>query len=478
MKPSLREEQGSARRTGVLELLLFAILVLGLPLLFGTAAKIFNDGDTGWHLAAGNWIIEHRQVPRVDPFSFTMAGRPWTAHEWLADIFLAGAFRAAGYAGLAALVTAALIMLHLLVYRAASTRVGPEVSFFTFIGLVLVLAPFILARPHLLVWPLMALWTSLLLDAADQKKPPPWWLPLLMILWVNLHGSFPLALVIYGAIALDAWLAGSSAGMKRWLLVGLACAGATLANANGLSALVFPFTVARMDTLHLILEWQPSSFERTPFFFLVLAGLIGALLVMRARISPARLMLLGFLLAMALLQVRHQSWFVIAAALIVPRALASRSADMARAKRAPVPPRIAVPAALSCAALVLLLPIGPNEGPSYPIRLIAAIPASLRNQPVFNQYSFGGPLILAGIRPYIDGRADMYGDAFFADYDRIERGDMDRFARAVDRYGIRWTMVQQSNRRFVKALDASPQWRRVAWDKVGVIHVRTGAAAR
>jgi hypothetical protein len=91
---------------------------------------------------------------------------------------------------------------------------------------------------------------------------------------------------------------------------------------------------------------------------------------------------------------------------------------------------------------------------------------------VFNGYSFGGPLILAGIKPYIDGRADLYGDAFVSDYEQITRGDRARFNRAVDRFGIRWTMLPPSSSPLIAALDASPRWRRIYADRVGIIHVR------
>jgi hypothetical protein len=104
--------------------------------------------------------------------------------------------------------------------------------------------------------------------------------------------------------------------------------------------------------------------------------------------------------------------------------------------------------------------------------LLAAVPPELRNEPVFNEYTFGGPLILAGIRPYIDGRAEMYGDKFVLDYVKISDGDMNRFNRAVDRYGIRWTILSKSNSKLIQKLDSSPNWRRLYSDKIGVIHVR------
>ena len=114
----------------------------------------------------------------------------------------------------------------------------------------------------------------------------------------------------------------------------------------------------------------------------------------------------------------------------------------------------------------------PPENSANPRSLIAAVPAGLRTQPVLNGYTFGGPLILAGIKPYIDGRAEMYGDQFFADYVKIIDGDSASFDRAVARYKIRWTMTPASNLPLLKLLDSSPNWRRIHADRVGVIHVR------
>src|SRR5215469_10958460 len=64
------------------------------------APQIFHDGDTWWHLAAGNWMLAHRAVPVRDSFSYTFAGQPWTAHEWLSEIAMALFYRAAGWSGL------------------------------------------------------------------------------------------------------------------------------------------------------------------------------------------------------------------------------------------------------------------------------------------------------------------------------------------------------------------------------------------
>src|SRR5215831_9419448 len=61
-----------------------------MPLIFqfkqlGGAASLLADGDTGWHLRTGEWILAHGRVPQADLFSYTQAGKPWYAWEWLWD---------------------------------------------------------------------------------------------------------------------------------------------------------------------------------------------------------------------------------------------------------------------------------------------------------------------------------------------------------------------------------------------------------
>jgi hypothetical protein len=176
------------------------------------------------------------------------------------------------------------------------------------------------------------------------------------------------------------------------------------------------------------------------------------------------LLLLIFLGGLAFSQVRHQSWFVIVAACIVPPLLGTE------------PSRKVAGRWLALAAVPLILvravwPLTPAENAANPHHLIAALPAGLRTKPMFNDYTFGGPMILAGMRPYIDGRADMYGDAFVLNYSRIMDGDMGRFDAEVRRYGIRWTMLPARSV-LAQALNRSPGWKRVYADRVGVIDVR------
>ncbi len=452
----------------LLPMLLAVILV---PVLLGSSGTIFNDGDISWHLATGQWIIAHHALPHSDPFSFTWAGKPWVPIEWGAEVVMAGLYQAAGYAGLAALATLALGALSGLVYFNAICFVRPWVALGAVIAMDLVLVPMTLVRPHLLAWPLIALWTFVMLRARERGRAPPLAAALLMTIWANLHGSFVMGLAIAGAFGLDALLSEPDKAkvLRQWGLFGLACLAAIFINANGVEGVLHPLRIANLAMLPLIDEWKPSSPAVTPFFFAVLVAVAVLVWRRRPRLSAMRWLLLGGLLVLAIMQVRHQAVLAIVAAMILPTGFAPNG-EVAKVDR-----RLAGLAAAAIGGLALVrasLPLQPPESETNPWRLIAAVPAELRGQPVLNGYSMGGPLVLAGIRPYVDGRGDMYGDALVVGYKKITLGDAAELDAATRLWGIRWAILPHRYTRLLVLLDRTPGWRKIADQPAGVIYVR------
>jgi len=290
------------------------------------------------------------------------------------------------------------------------------------------------------------------------------WSALLLVVWTNLHTSFPLAAPIGAAIALDSLIAAHWKNLREWLVFALASVVAICANANGIAGILQPFHISGLQMVSTIAEWHPTTTHNTPLFFAVLLAGLGLLLGRGVRVPIGRLILLLLMLGMAFMHMRHQSAFIILAACVIPPLIPSKG-------RTEHVPKALLLAALPLLAARALLPLSPPEGPANPRHLIAAIPSELRSQPVFNGYTFGGPLILAGIKPYIDGRGEMYGDEFVMDYTEIVDGNFDRFDRAVRRYDIHWTMVP-ANSRLIHEIESSGKWRRIYGDRVGVIDVR------
>src|SRR5580698_2326800 len=148
-----------------------AAFVMPLIFLFCSmkgAQTLLGDGDTGWHLRTGEWILAHGRVPRSDIFSFTRSGQPWFAWEWLWDVLFGWLHL---HAGMAAVVLANSLVLAL-----------------TFALL------FRLARPHLFTMLFTVVFCSILAGGertggASGLPGRLWLLPPLMALWTNLHGG-------------------------------------------------------------------------------------------------------------------------------------------------------------------------------------------------------------------------------------------------------------------------------------------------
>ncbi len=97
--------------------------------------------------------------------------------------------------------------------------------------------------------------------------------------------------------------------------------------------------------------------------------------------------------------------------------------------------------------------------------------------PVLNAYNYGGYLIFSGIRPFIDGRADLYGDEYLRNYiDAVHSAKPELLQAMLDRYGIQWTLLT-TDLPAVVILDRMPGWRRLYADDTGVVHVRTTATS-
>ena len=113
----------------------------------------------------------HLAIPHADPLTFSFAGKPWIAHEWLSEILLWLAYRAGGFVGVALLTGAAAASAVFVILRAAARELGgPALAVVGVLALML-LAPSLLARPHILALPLLALWARRCSRGGDRAPP-------------------------------------------------------------------------------------------------------------------------------------------------------------------------------------------------------------------------------------------------------------------------------------------------------------------
>ena len=191
--------------------LVFCLLLLSLacgPL----TRRLLGDAGTGWHIRTGQIILSTHAIPRDDPFSISTAGRPWYAWEWLYDGALAAVYQLAGLNGVgvlgALLIAATFTLLFRMMLRRDTTVVLAV--------LLLLLATsastiHFFARPHVVSWLFTLAWFGLL-DSSERtgRTGRLWCLPLLMLVWVNMHGGF-----LVGFVLLGIYLAGAGRDARK-----------------------------------------------------------------------------------------------------------------------------------------------------------------------------------------------------------------------------------------------------------------------
>jgi hypothetical protein len=454
---------------------------------------LLHDPDTYLHIAAGRWMIAQRALPTADPFSFTMAGARWVPGEWLGEVMLAVVYAATGWGGIVVLTTASFGLAVGLLTWFLARRLEPMPAVIAALAGAMLVLPHLLARPHVLVLPLLVLWCGAVFVARDDERGPPWPVLPAMILWANLHGSFLFGIALAGFLAGEALLRPGPGvtrfgEMRRWGGFVLAALAVSFITPNGLAALLQPFRLMAMPALQTGFgEWMPADLGQFPALEAWLLGVLALGFLCRGRLPWTRLVLLLGLIHMALTHVRHADLLGLVGPLAIAAALGPAIAEMTRpagaspllrgaallARPAQIPGRILALALATALCLpVLLRPIDRSGDAVTPQAALAAVSRLGISGPVFNSEGFGGYLVFSGVPAFIDGRIELYGNDFLAAYLAAERGDALALAALVDRYHIAWTLLQAQSPA-VAALDRLPGWRRAYADDRAAIHVRS-----
>jgi hypothetical protein len=467
-------------------------LIVGLTFFIRALAQpmaLLNDPDTYLHIAAGRWMLAHAALPVHDPFSHTFAGAVWVPHEWLAEIILAAAYDLAGWSGLVLLTAVAFAVSIAMLARFLLRWAEP---FSTLIAAILgaaLVQGHLLARPHLLALPLLVLWSGALFTARDTGSEPPFRLLPLMVLWANLHGGFMFGLALALFLTAEAVLTPGfrTQEMRRWGVFSLAALAAALVTPNGVAGFVEPFRLIAMPALQASFgEWQSPDFQTFQPLEIWLLGIVALGFATGVKLPLSRLLLLLGLCHMALAHIRHAELLGFVGPLAIAASLGPQVADRIRSMPIStlgrVADRLVLPAARSAVWLVLALglaagsplllrPLVHADGPVTPASALAAAARLGLDGPVFNSERFGGYLTFRGIPTFIDGRAELYGNAFLDGYLKAERGEEPTLSQLLDRYAVTWTLLKPGPGA-VSRLDALPEWHRVYSDAEAVIHMR------
>ncbi len=418
-----------------------------------------SDNSFFTHLATGRLILQDG-IPRHDPYSFTAAGQPWVVQSWLASWlygFVDSWWGPAGLRVLMGLTTAGLAAMTWALTRPAKSLVGRIVI----TGLVLAVGTSVWAPRPLLIGLLLL---GLTLLVAEGRVPAPVLLPALYI-WVNVHGSFPLALVALAALAIGRRLDGEHPRVELRALA-WAAGGVVLGMINPLGPVLVIFPVRllqRQQVLQQIIEWQSPSFSSGWARLFLLQILVAIVLLVRRPSYRVAVPLVIFTAA-ALLGVRN----VAVASLVIVPGMAYGLAGLGTITGHERRGRAAVIGVVVIALLGGLLVVNAAREPVYDLRTYPVDALAWTDQagwmtPTVNvatQETVGNLLeLLRGrdARAFIDDRVDMYPASVVDDFLLVLRG-RPGWQQVLDRDGID-VVVWDAHEPLTSLLAAEPGWR-------------------
>lgn len=291
--------------------------------IFIFSLRQLSDPDLGFHLKYGKWITEHRQIPDKDQSTYTVSGHDYIDLHWLFQVMVYGVFQLTGYPGISlffCLLSLGLSLLLLL--RNQYFGVSPPVSGILLLTGFLVIDPRLAPRPEMFSFLFMvAVW--FILDIYLQKgKNYLFLLPLILLIWCNIHSLFILGLVIIFAFLISKLLHERKPDLRFMVWAGLSL-GVCVINPYGIKGFLFPLELlTRFDPQNIynqhIKEFMPffaqSRFVIRDYLFLLLLLATAVWMTITRRERKLHEWLLVALFgALAMSSIRNIPLFVLAA---------------------------------------------------------------------------------------------------------------------------------------------------------------------
>ncbi len=429
--------------------------------------------DFWWHMATGRLIVESGQIPTVDSFSYTRAGEPFYNQSWLGQLVMYGLYQIGGLA-LVILAQAALLAgTYGLLLRLCLRRTGQLRLSVAFLLVATMPASFDnwIVRPQTYALPLFVAYLYVLdgWRSGGRSPSPPaplphgergrgvrvgrrrlLLLPILGVIWVNLHGSFVLGGALIGLTFVGEGLRRVVADrraapppdrppLRQLFLAGALTGAAWLINPGGLQVLGYVRNLLGSSAVtQLVTEWAPQTVRGvsgTIFFGFVIIGVV-LLSYAPRRPDPVGMLVAGVFFWLALGAVRNNIWFIAVATPLLVDQLASWFPRGEKPDFQGVPPVNAALIGVIGLLLLLALPwvkptlglppeVGNLLSPDTPVAAVDFLKAETRRPTrIFHEMSYGSYLIWADPRQKVwaDPRIELYPLDQWLDYQRLSGG--------------------------------------------------------
>ena len=466
---------------------LWAFLAIGLPVLAALIANL-PSVDLAYHLRAGAAILAGDGIPTIDTWTFTAAGTPWTDQQWGAQVILAAVYQVAGWTGLVVFRAALIGVIFGCLFAIGMRRgLGMRRAAWLTLAAFLVSAVALGLRPQLIG---MALFAIVLLLVTDRRahRGRLWAIPIIVLVWANIHGSFFLGPVVLGL----AWLEDihdRQPRPHRLLIIAAVSVAAACVTPFGPAVWAYAFGLStNSEVTARITEWQPTSLRSIPgILFFASAFAVVVLIARRGRPTPwPTLAWLAVFFLIGVYALRGVAWWPLGAVAAIAGVLVTGPVeDPARPEPqgSPLMRRLnlVVVGAIVLAGVALLPIWRPIEpGLDAPTGVVGNAPpgitAALRatagpNDRLFNPQPWGSwfEFALPDLPVAIDSRIELFPAATWDTYENIVAGGED-WAAQLDDWGVTIVVVPARDTAMADRL-AAAGWRSTYADSDGSVLV-------
>ena len=420
-------------------------IVLGLIGLRIGLSPLF-DNSFFTHLATGRLILDSGSIPHADPYSFSAPGVAWTVQSWGASVIYAATEQTVGLVGIRIIVAACCVALTQLAWRLTSPAVSLVGRLAIVVPVVAIGSAYWVERPLLF----SLLFLMAVLFALEDRLDPRWLVPI-MWAWVNIHGSFPLAILAIGVALVGRLLDRERPTVELrvlgWTALGTALGG--ILSPIGWRLLVFPAQLLeRREAFARTAEWEPPTFTGTAEkMFLIQLVLAVGLVLWRSRRwrSILPVLVFGAMSLQASRNIVHASLIMIPAMTAAVAGLGTIDGRVRKRALRPV-----AGALLALCALVAVL--GVVQGPDvdledYPVASVTWMreQGMLDRQDRVVTRDFVGNYLEERygpdeVRVFFDDRVDMYPNEVIGQYEVLidEGRDKAAMLREVEATAVLW----------------------------------------
>jgi len=428
------QELRALLRLRVVQLAALAILLSAVGIISFSIKLCILDLDIWWHLKVGDWIVQHAAVPHTGILSRTAAERPWVAYSWGYEVLMSRFYAWFGLLGIGLYGTFLTIGVAFAAYWMLRRISG---RFWNAWALAVICCyPFlfmIMPRPVFFSIMLFCVVLALLFEANRTGRVQTlYWLPLIFLLWANLHiqfiyGLFPVGLLFGVSLVLwllerfdasPSFLAPRSLPVGKLGLVFAACLVATCVGPYSyhLYGVVVEYSKAN-SAYSLIVELQPLTFRAPNHYVQLLLCATGFIAVgWQKRVDLFKLALLTVAAVVAFRTMRD-SWFLctIAAACVadVMSQFGKRERPESALEWAGVWATVAIALVLFARGTDFTIQ-GLDQAISrhFPVKAANFLRQNPVPGPLYNTLDWGGFLMwyMPNYSVAIDGRNDLYGD--------------------------------------------------------------------